>query len=65
MDCTFAEASQRLEKVVKTNKTWCTRDTKTTRSSFSLGTSLEQAKLNHEILQELARINTNVGLLIN
>lgn len=54
MDCTFAEASQRLEKVAKTNHAQGTRDTKTTRSYFLVSTNLEQAKINHDVLQELS-----------
>lgn len=64
MDYTFAEAVQRLERVAKTNKAQSTRDTKTTRSSFSMSTNTDQAKKNQEMLQELVWISTNVSLLM-
>lgn len=64
MDYTYVETAQRLEKVAKTNRAWGTRDSKTTRSSFSIGTNPKQVKLNQEVFQEPARININIGLLM-
>lgn len=63
-NCTFRKAAQRLEKVTKTNRVWGIRDTEMTRRSFSISTNLEQAKINHDVLQELAPISTIIGLLI-
>lgn len=61
MDFTFAKIARRLERVAKINRAWGIRDSKMTRSSFSISTNLEQAKINQEVLQELSWISANVG----
>lgn len=54
LNCPFLVICERLEKVVMTNHALVTRDKSTTNGSFAISTNSMQAKVNEDMMQELA-----------
>lgn len=50
--------------MVKINYAWGMRDKSLTKSSFSVSANSKLTKINDEMMQELAQISANIGLLM-
>ncbi|MDV3186373.1 MAG: hypothetical protein Q8850_02880, partial [Candidatus Phytoplasma australasiaticum] len=64
LDQLFTRIAKRMEQVVKTNRAWGQRERASTRSSCAMGVSSEQAKINDEIMQQLAQLRTSMDLVV-
>ena len=61
---TFAEASEKMDRVAKTNRAWSTRYSETTKSSFSTKAKPSSSLPNEELLQEIAQLRTDLQVAI-
>ncbi|MDV3181235.1 MAG: hypothetical protein Q8830_03425 [Candidatus Phytoplasma australasiaticum] len=56
LDQSFLRIAEQMEITIKTNHAWGQQDRASTKSSCPVSVGLEQAKINKEIMQQLAQI---------
>lgn len=61
---TFVKALEKMDRVAKTNRAWSTRDSETTKSSFSTKAKPSSSLPNEELLQEIAQLRIDLQVAI-